>query len=77
MQSYQNKALILLTVILATVLSKGYSHIECISSYSELEESLLKNKYNVDQIIDTFFPVNRQQSTVVDVTYFCRIAMKL
>ena len=60
----------LLVVLIATHFRASYGLTECISNYSELEKSILEDKSNIEQLIDAFFPVNRQQSTVVDVTYF-------
>ena len=46
-----------------------YSQPACISTYRELEESILSNDANVRGLINGFFPINRQKSTIVDVTY--------
>ena len=46
-----------------------YSQPACISTYRELEESILSNEANVRGLIQAFFPINRQKSTIVDVTY--------
>ena len=42
----------------------------CISTFSELEKSLLSRESNLDILKKAFFPVNRQTSIVVDVYYY-------
>ena len=42
----------------------------CISTFSELEKSLLSRESNLDILKEAFFPVNRQTSIVVNVYYY-------
>ena len=68
--SCSTSLLVVTTVLITTHFGASYGLTRCISNYSELEKSILEDKSNIEQLIDAFFPVNRQQSTVVDATYF-------
>ena len=57
--------LMLLPAIVVTEDHKG-----CISTFNELEKSLLSREANLDALKEAFFPVNCQMSITVEIYYY-------